>query len=126
MTAGSDLDLGDQGTMFTDSILGDRARIVPKAVSKNGPHIGNDVRINTQVFVERVVVEDFVFIGPHKVFTDDKHPHCPLYADCVPKLHVGSFVSSERMSLLRQECALATTVRYLAARLLRGTSRQFR
>jgi UDP-2-acetamido-3-amino-2,3-dideoxy-glucuronate N-acetyltransferase len=93
VTAGDDLDISDQTTIFTDNILGNRVRIGPKAVIKNGCRIGNDVRVNAQVFMERVIVEDFVFIGPHAVFTDDKHPPCPRYADCVPKSHVESFVS---------------------------------
>jgi acetyltransferase-like isoleucine patch superfamily enzyme len=93
VSAGDDLDVSDQTTIFTDNILGNRVRIGPKAVIKNGCRIGDDVRINSQVFMERVVVENFVFIGPHTVFTDDKHPPCPRYADCVPKNHVESFVS---------------------------------
>jgi acetyltransferase-like isoleucine patch superfamily enzyme len=93
VSAGDDLDVSDQTTIFTDNILGNRVRIGPKAVIKNGCRIGNDVRINAQVFMERVVVEDFVFIGPHTVFADDKHPPCPRYTDCVPKCHVESYVS---------------------------------
>jgi len=93
VSAGDDLDVSDQTTIFTDNILGNRVRIGPKAVIKNGCRIGNDVRINAQVFMERVVVEDFVFIGPHTVFADDKHPPCPRYIDCVPKCHIESYVS---------------------------------
>ena len=91
--AGDDLDISDQTTLFTDNVFGHRVRIGPKAVIKNGCRVGNDVRINAQVFMERVVVEDQVFIGPHTVFTDDMHPACPRYADCVPKCHVESHVS---------------------------------
>jgi acetyltransferase-like isoleucine patch superfamily enzyme len=28
-------------------------------------------------------MEDDVFCGPHVVFTDDPHPPCPRYLDCV-------------------------------------------
>lgn len=90
---GDDLDISDQTTIFTDNLIGDRVRIGPKAIIKNGCNIGNDVRINAQVFMERVEVDDFVFIGPHTVFTDDKHPPCPRYADCTPKSHIESYVS---------------------------------
>ena len=93
VTAGEALDISDQTTLFTDNIFGNRVRIGPKATIKNGCRIGNDVRINAQTFLERVEIEDFVFIGPGTVFTDDKHPPCPRYADCVPKAHVESFVS---------------------------------
>jgi len=91
--AGDDLDVSDQTTLFVDNVIGDRVRIGPKTVIKNGCRIGNDVRINAQVFMERVVIEDSVFIGPNTCFTDDLHPPCPRYADCVPKTHVESFVS---------------------------------
>jgi acetyltransferase-like isoleucine patch superfamily enzyme len=93
VTAGDDLDVSDQTTIFTDNVLGHRVRIGPKAVVKNGCRIGNDVRVNAQVFLERVELEDFIFIGPQTVFTDDLHPPCPRYADCVPKAHVESYVS---------------------------------
>jgi UDP-2-acetamido-3-amino-2,3-dideoxy-glucuronate N-acetyltransferase len=93
VTAGDDFDLSDQSTIFTDNVIGHRVRIGPKAVVKNGCRIGNDVRVNAQVFMERVVVEDRVFIGPNTCFSDDLHPPCPRYAECVPKTHVESFVS---------------------------------
>ena len=93
VVAGDWLDLSDQTTLFTDNVFGHHVRIGPKAGIKNGCRIGNNVRINGLTFLERVEIEDFVFIGPHVVFTDDKHPPCPRYADCVPKTHVDSYVS---------------------------------
>lgn len=93
VVAGDDFDLSDQTTVFTDNTFGNRVRIGPKAVIKNGCRVGNDVRINAQVFMERVEVEDRVFIGPHTCFSDDLHPPCPRYVDCVPKTHVESYVS---------------------------------
>ena len=37
--------------------------------------IGNNVRISCGVFIpENVIIEDDVFLGPHVVFTNDKHP----------------------------------------------------
>jgi len=93
VVAGNDFDLSDQSTVFTDNHFGDRVRIGPKAVIKNGCRVGNNVRINAQVFMERVILGDNVFIGPHVVFTDDMHPPCPRYAECVPKTRVESFVS---------------------------------
>jgi acetyltransferase-like isoleucine patch superfamily enzyme len=93
VSAGDDFDISDQTTVFTENAFGDRVRIGPKAVIKNSCQIGNDVRINAQVFMERVVVENNVFIGPHTVFSDDLHPPCPRSKDCVPKIHVESNVS---------------------------------
>ena len=93
VTADDDFDISDQTTIFTDNVFGNRVRIGPKTVVKNGCRVGNDVRINSQVFMERVVIESNVFIGPHTVFTDDLHPPCPRYVDCVQRAHVESFVS---------------------------------
>ena len=91
--AGENFDVSDQTSIFTDNQFGDDVRIGPKSVIKNGCRVGNNVRINSQVFMERVILEDNVFIGPHTVFSDDLHPPCPRYEDCVPKAHVESFVS---------------------------------
>lgn len=93
VTVGDDFDISDQTTIFTENVFGDRVRIGPKAVVKNGCEIGSDVRINAQVFMERVIVDGVVFIGPHTVFSDDYHPPCPRYKDCVPKTRVESHVS---------------------------------
>jgi acetyltransferase-like isoleucine patch superfamily enzyme len=41
------------------------------------------VRIHTGCFLELVTIEDEVFVGPHVVFTDDPHPQCPAYLQCV-------------------------------------------
>jgi len=93
VVAGDDFDISDQTTIFTDNVIADAVRIGPKAVIKNGCRIGSRVRINAAVFMERVIVGDNVFIGPGTVFTDDYHPPCPRYADCVPKTQVENFVS---------------------------------
>lgn len=93
VSAGSHFDLSDQSTIFVDNYFGNKVRIGPKAVIKNGCRIGSNVRINAQVFMERVIVEDFVFIGPQVVFTDDLHPPCPRYQECISKTHVESYVS---------------------------------
>lgn len=92
-SAGDQFDVSDQTTIFTMNKFGNNVRIGPKATIKNECSVGNNVRINSHVFMERVVIGDNVFIGPHTVFTDDIHPPCPRYADCVPKTNIGSFVS---------------------------------
>jgi len=90
---GDDFDISDQSTVFYDNIFGNACRIGPKAMIKNGCRLGNHVRINAGVFLERVIIGSNVFIGPGTTFTDDKHAPCPHYADCVPKSEVGDFVS---------------------------------
>ena len=90
---GDDFDISDQSTVFFDNVIGDHCRIGPKAIIKNGCSIGDHVRVNAQVFMERVTVGSHVFIGPGTTFTDDMHPACPKYAECVPKIVIESFVS---------------------------------
>lgn len=42
---------------------------------KQGVNIGNNCRIQSSVFIpEGVFIEDFVFVGPKVVFTNDKYP----------------------------------------------------
>jgi acetyltransferase-like isoleucine patch superfamily enzyme len=91
--AGDDFDISDQTTIFTQNFFGNKVRIGPKAVIKNGCEVGSFVRINAQVFMERVILEDYIFIGPQTVFSDDLHPPCPRYSECVKKTHVESYVS---------------------------------
>jgi acetyltransferase-like isoleucine patch superfamily enzyme len=93
VTTGDDFDLSDQSSVFYDNIFGDRCRIGPKAVIKNGCRLGNDVRIQSHAFMERVVLGSNVFIGPGVVFTDDRHPPCPRNAECTPVTTVEDFVS---------------------------------
>jgi len=91
--AGNMLDVSDQTSIFYDNVIGDRVRIGPKAVIKNSCIIGDDVRINANVFMERVIIGSNVFIGPGVIFTDDKHPPCPRYSDCIQHTNVESYVS---------------------------------
>lgn len=93
VTAGHHFDLSDQTTIFIDNVFGDHCRIGPKTVIKNGCRFGSNVRVNAQVFMERVETGSFIFIGPGTVFADDRHPPCPRYADCVPKTMLGDYIS---------------------------------
>lgn len=45
--------------------------------------IGNRVSIHANCFLEGVTLEDGVVLGPNVVFTDDLHPKCPRYLECV-------------------------------------------
>ena len=93
VTAGDSFDISDQSSVFYDNIIGDRCRIGPKAVIKNGCRIGSNVRIQAHTFLERVILGSNVFIGPGTVFTDDRHPPCPHNADCTPVTKIDDFVS---------------------------------
>ena len=58
---------------------------------------------SNQVFMERVILEDNVFIGPHTVFSDDAQNE-------LPKAHVESFVSIGAKS--HQELGLVITRKF--------------
>lgn len=45
--------------------------------------IGNDSRIHSGCFLEKVTLGEKVFLGPHVIFTDDPHPVIPIdYREC--------------------------------------------
>ena len=90
---GQRFDVSDQTSIFYNNVIGNDVRIGPKSIIKNGCVIGDNVRINANVFMERVIIGNNVFVGPHVVFTDDKHPPCPKYSDCIQETNVGSNVS---------------------------------
>lgn len=87
------IDVSDQTTIFTNVTVGKNCRIGPKAIIKNNCIIGDNVRVNAKVFMERVVIGSNVFIGPGTTFTDDMHPPCPRYAECVGPIVVESNIS---------------------------------
>jgi len=93
VSAGDKFDISDQTTIFYDNEFGKNCRIGPKAIIKNGCRLGDNVRINASVFLERVVIGSFVFVGPGTVFTDDYHPPCPHYSECVKKTIIEPHVS---------------------------------
>lgn len=48
-----------------------------------GNRIGARTRIHSGSFLSSVTLGDDVFCGPNVTFTDDPHPPCPRYLDCV-------------------------------------------
>jgi len=72
------------GTLIReDNVIGDDVSVGTHASVEFGNRIGSRVRIHTGCFLELTQIDDDVFIGPHVVFTDDPHPQCPAYLDCV-------------------------------------------
>ena len=94
VSAGARLATGHGALIREDNVLGDDVSVGTNAVLEYGNRIGSRVRIHSGCFLERVVVEDDVFIGPNVVFTDDPHPACPRYTDCV-----GGVVVRRRVSI---------------------------
>jgi acetyltransferase-like isoleucine patch superfamily enzyme len=76
-----------------DNNIGSATRIGPASVLRYGNRIGKNVRIHSQAFLERVILHDNVFIGPHVVFSDDPHPPCPDFQRCVSETVVEEYVS---------------------------------
>jgi acetyltransferase-like isoleucine patch superfamily enzyme len=82
-TIGARFQTGQGASIREDNIIGDDVSVGTHASLEFGNRIGSHVRIHTGCFLELVTVEDDVFLGPHVVFTDDPHPQCPAYQQCV-------------------------------------------
>lgn len=83
VTIGARFSTGQGASIREDNVIGDDVSVGTNAVLEPGNRIGDRVRIHTGCFLERVTVEDDVFIAPGVVFADDLHPPCPRYAACV-------------------------------------------
>jgi len=88
-TIGKGLQTGHGVMIREDNLIGEDVSIGTHSVLEYGNRIGNRVRIHSHCFLERVMLEDEVFLGPHVVFTDDPHPICPRYQDCKPPTRIG-------------------------------------
>jgi len=82
-TIGARLQTGQGASIREDNVMGDDVSVGTHASLEFGNRIGSRVRIHTGCFLELTTIEDEVFLGPHVVFTDDPHPQCPAYLDCV-------------------------------------------
>lgn len=83
VVAGDRLQTGQGVTIREGNVLGDDVSVGTSTVLECGNRIGNRVRIHTGCFLELVTVEDGAWIGPRVVFTDDLHPPCEDYENCV-------------------------------------------
>ena len=73
-----------QGVLIREgNVIGDNVSIGTNTALEPENKIGNNVRIHTGCFLECTTIEDDVVIGPQVVFTDDPHPPCPRYKECV-------------------------------------------
>ena len=82
-TIGARFNTGHGALVREGNVLGDDVSVGTNAALEYGNQVGSRVRIHTGCFLENCVIEDDVFLGPHVVFTDDPHPACPRYRDCV-------------------------------------------
>jgi acetyltransferase-like isoleucine patch superfamily enzyme len=88
---GDNFETGQGSSIREGNLIGNNVRVGTLAVLEFGNNIGNNVRIHTGCFLEMVTIEDNVFIGPNVVFTDDPHPPCPKYKECVGGAVVKAF-----------------------------------
>jgi len=82
-TIGARLQTGQGASIREDNIIGDDVSIGTHVSLEFGNRLGSRVHVHTGCFLELVTIEDDVFLGPHVVFTDDPHPQCPAYLQCV-------------------------------------------
>jgi acetyltransferase-like isoleucine patch superfamily enzyme len=82
-TIGDGFNSGHGAMIRENNVIGDRCSVGTHAVLEAGNKVGDDTRIHSQCFLEHVTLGNRVFLGPGVVFTDDPHPVCPRYLDCV-------------------------------------------
>jgi UDP-3-O-[3-hydroxymyristoyl] glucosamine N-acyltransferase len=81
---GRSFQTGQGASIREDNVIGDDVSVGTNSVLECRNRIGNHVRIHSNCFLEWVTLEDYVFIGPNVVITDDPHPmKCPRFEDCL-------------------------------------------
>jgi acetyltransferase-like isoleucine patch superfamily enzyme len=76
-----------------NNMIGDNCSVGTNAVLEPGNRIGSGSRIHSGCFLEHTELGENVFLGPNVVFTDDPHPACPRYLECVLGAKVEADVS---------------------------------
>lgn len=76
-----------------DNVIGDDCSVGTHAVLEAGNRIGDGTRIHSGCFLEHTRIGNRVFLAPNVVFTDDPHPMCPRYLECVLGATVDDDVS---------------------------------
>jgi acetyltransferase-like isoleucine patch superfamily enzyme len=76
-----------------NNVIGDDCSVGTNAVLEVGNRVGSGTRIHSGCFLEHTTLGERVFLAPHVVFTDDPHPMCPRYLECVLGATVADDVS---------------------------------
>lgn len=90
---GNDFQTGHNVVIRENNEIGDGFNIWNNSVLSPHNKIGNRVKIHCNCFVESSLLEDGVFLAPGVVITDDLHPVCPKWKECVGGVTVGKNVS---------------------------------
>ncbi|HEY4026530.1 MAG TPA: acyltransferase [Candidatus Dormibacteraeota bacterium] len=92
-TIGARVSTGHGALIREDNVIGDDCSIGTHAVLEPGNRIGDGTRVHSLCFLEHVTLGRRVFVGPGVVFTDDPHPACPRFRECVLGATVADDVS---------------------------------
>lgn len=90
---GRGVQIGHGAVVREGNVVEDDCSIGSGAILEPGNHLGPRTRIHSGGFLASTTLGADVFCGPRVVFTDDPHPPCPHYADCVGGAVVGDGVS---------------------------------
>ena len=75
VSIGDDFSTGHRATIRENTVIGNHARVGTQSDIQGNCSIGNYVSIHSDVFVgPKSVIEDFVWLFPHVVLTDDPTP----------------------------------------------------
>lgn len=87
-TLGAGVQIGHGALVREGNDIASGASVGSGAALEPGNRIGTRSRIHTGCFLSSTTIGDDVFVGPRVTFTDDPHPPCPRYLDCVGGAHV--------------------------------------
>lgn len=90
---GAGVQIGHGALVRENNVIGDESSVGSAAHLEPGNVIGTRTRIHTGGFLSSTTLGDDVFCGPHVTFTDDPHPPCPAYLECVGGATVGNGAS---------------------------------
>jgi acetyltransferase-like isoleucine patch superfamily enzyme len=82
-TIGDGFQSGHNAVIRERNVIGDHCSVGSNTVLEPGNRIGSRTRIHSGCQLEFVKLGERCFVGPHVVFTDDPHPMCPRYEECV-------------------------------------------
>lgn len=88
-TIGPRSQIGHGALVRENNVIGEECSIGSGAHLEPGNRVGRQSRIHSGCFLEAVKMGEAVFCGPRVVFTDDPHPPCPRYLDCLGGVTVG-------------------------------------
>lgn len=90
---GDGFNCGHGAMIREDNHLGNDCSVGTNAVLEPGNRIGDGTRVHSGAFLEHTTLGNRVFVAPHVVFTDDPHPMCPRFEECVLGAKVADDVS---------------------------------